>query len=555
MKVRNVSIRTVIKKYLMSARKQQVLFPHRHFDPSAAEEAVSWNFNRLPARLPRSGGLSHDVLAMTLNIRGSFRYYLSRILLLLIPVFIFSCQPAENKKTPDKEKKDSVEFIPAVKDLPDIKKEGELKAITLYSSTSYFIYRGQPMGFDYELLERLADHLHLTLNLVIAHDVDELINMLLRGDGDIIAYGLTITELRKKTVSFSEYTSKTHQVLVQKKPDNWRKMKLHEIERSLLNDALDLAGDTVWVRKNSSYFERLHNLMEEIGDTIYINTVPGDMDTESIIEQVAEGKIKYTIADYNLASILSSYYQDIDISVPVSLSQRLAWAVRKTSPELLNAVNDWIKKIKRTDDYYVIYNRYFKDRRKFKALNKSEYFSLKTGNISPYDKIIKKYSKGLGWDWRLVSSVVYQESRFDINSKSWTGACGLMQLMPATAKAMGIKNPKDPVQNIRGGTKYLKQMYDQWPEIKDTLQRIKFTLASYNCGYNHVVDACNLTLKYGGDGNKWDGNVENYILRLSLPKYYNDEVVKFGYVRGIEPYNYVKEIFDRYELYKDVIPE
>ncbi len=481
---------------------------------------------------------------------------MKRILFFIIPLIILSCQSTIKKSPSDNDPKhDTLKVIPVEKDLTQIKKDGVLKAITLYSSTSYYIYRGKPMGFDYELLTRLAKHLNLKLEIVIAHDVDELINMLLRGDGDIIAYALTITESRRKLVNFTKFHSKTHQVLVQKKPYNWRKMKLHEIERSLKSDALDLIGDTVWVRKNSSYYDRLLNLMDEIGDTIFIKTLPGKMDTEEIIENVSKGKIRYTIADYNIASILSNYYQNIDISVPVSLSQRLAWTIRKTSPELLSEVNNWIDKMKKTDDYYVIYNKYFKNARSFKSINKSQYFSKKTGHISPYDKIIKKYSKQFGWDWRLVSSVVFQESRFSINSKSWTGACGLMQLMPSTAKAMGIKDAKDPDQNIQGGTKYLELLYNRWPNIPDTLQRIKFALASYNCGYNHVVDARKLTLKYSDNGDVWDDNVENFIKKLSKPKYYNDKVVKYGYVRGEEPYKYVREIFERYKLYKDVIPE
>ncbi len=477
------------------------------------------------------------------------------ILLFIIPLLIISCQTSENKTPQSAIKSDTIKTITIERDLAQIKKDGVLKAITLYSSTSYFIYRGQPMGFDYELLTRFAKHLGLKLEIVIARDIDELINMLLRGDGDMIAYALTITENRRKLVDFSKYHAKTHQVLVQKKPSNWRKMKLHVIERSLKSDALDLIGDTVWVRKNSSYYDRLLNLMDEIGDTIYIKTLPGTLDTEDIIEMVSKGEIKYTIADYNIASILSNYYQNIDISVPVSLSQRLAWTIRKSSPQLLSAVDSWITGIKKTNDYYVIYNKYFKNGRSFKSINRSKYFSKKTGYISPYDEIIKRYSKQLGWDWRLISSIVYQESRFSFDSRSWTGACGLMQLMPNTAKAMGIKNAKDPNQNIRGGTKYLDLLYNRWTDIPDSIQRIKFTLASYNCGYNHVVDARKLTVKYNLNGDIWDDNVEIYLRNLSKPKYYNDKLVKFGYVRGIEPYKYVREIFERYKLYQDVIPE
>ncbi len=476
--------------------------------------------------------------------------------IIFILVILSGCRPTANKENTETRKaEEAIALSPIEKDLPKMKEEGVLKAITVYSATSYFLYRGQPMGFEYELLERLAKNLRLDLKIVVARDMDDVLNMLNRGEGDIVAYGLAITDQRKKKVNFTEYHTISHQVLVQKKPDNWRKMKLHEIQRSLIDDAIELIGDTVWVRKNSSYYERLINLNQEIGDTIYIETLPGNLDTEEIIKMVSEGEIKYTVADYNMAKVSSNYFQNLDIHVPISLSQRLAWAVRKTSPELLEAVNAWIHGIKKTNDYYVIYDKYFENKRAFKTRNKSEFFSKKTGKISQYDDLVKKYAATIGWDWRLLSSLIFQESKFDPKTKSWAGAHGLMQLMPGTAKEMGIKNTANPEENLRGGTKYLKLMTGYWTEIPDSVQRIKFVMASYNCGYNHVVDAQSLANKNGRDGNVWDNNTDAFILKLSYRKFFNDEVVKYGYVRGTEPYNYVREIFRRYELYKDIIPE
>ncbi len=476
--------------------------------------------------------------------------------ILIVFFFILSCQPSSRNKTKTEADTSKIPVVsaPIEKDLSQIKEEGILNAITVYSATSYFLYRGQPMGFEYELLERLADHLGLELKITVASNVDELISMLNQGEGDLVAYGLAITEPRKERVSFTEYHTITHQVLVQKKPDNWRKMKLHEIQKAMIDDAIELIGDTVWVRKNSSYYERMLNLIQEIGDTIYIDTVPGNLDTEEIIKMVSEGKIKQTVADYNIAAINSTYYQNIDIQVPISLSQRLAWVVRKNSPELLKTINEWMLNIKKHNDYYVIYNKYFESKNSFRSRSNSEFFSKKTGKISQYDDLIKKYAATLGWDWRLLSSLVFQESRYDPKAKSWAGAHGLMQLMPATAKQMGVKNLTNLEENIKGGTKYLKILYNRWEEIPDPIQRTKFTMASYNCGYNHVVDARKLAEKYGKDKNVWDNNVDEFILKLSKSKFFNDEVVNFGYVRGTEPYNYVKEIYIRYKLYKDVIP-
>lgn len=479
---------------------------------------------------------------------------IKNFLFILFIISITSCSVNQENETTEKHSDSTKILTPVEKNYTRIKEEGILNAITIYSSTSYFLFRGQPMGFEYELLTRLAEHLGLKLKITVAKDINELFDMLNRGDGDIIAFGLTITQPRKKLVSFTDHHIITHQALVQRKPTNWRNMKLHQIQKELISDAIDLIGDTVHVRRNSSYYDRIEDLSKEIGDTIYIDTVPGHLDTDEIIKMVANGKIKYTVADYTVASINSTYYHNIDVETPISLSQRLAWAVRKNSPQLLEEVNKWIEMMKKTNDYYVIYDKYFKSKKLYKSRLKSEYFSKTTGKISKYDNILKENAKIVDWDWRLLSSLVYQESKFNSATKSWAGAKGLMQLMPATAREVGVKDPTNPEQNIRGGTKYLAGLSKRWNAVPDSIQRIKFTMASYNCGYNHVLDAKRLAKKYGKDENVWDNNVDEFILKLANKKYYNDELVKFGYARGSEPYNYVKEIFVRYELYKEVIP-
>ncbi len=130
-----------------------------------------------------------------------------------------------------------------------------------------------------------------------------------------------------------------------------------------------------------------------------------------------------------------------------------------------------------------------------------------------------------------------------------------MQLLPSTAKELGVKDITNPEDNIRAGTRYLKNMWNRWENIPDSIQRVKFTLASYNCGYSHVVDAQKLAKKYKAESDTWDEEVEQYVLNLSYPEYYNDKVVKYGYVRGIEPVTYVKQIFERYEHYRELIKE
>jgi membrane-bound lytic murein transglycosylase F len=221
----------------------------------------------------------------------------------------------------------------------------------------------------------------------------------------------------------------------------------------------------------------------------------------------------------------------------------------------LDTINAGLGTLKKKSDYNIIYKKYFENRRQFKKRITSEYFTSSSGKISKYDEIVKKYSENLGWDWVLVKSLIYQESMFEHSNKSWAGAKGLMQLMPATAKELGVTDVHDPDQNIKAGTKYLKRMYGYWDNIPDTIQRIKFAMASYNCGYGHVKDAQRLAKKFNKDTLNWDNGVDFFVLNLSKSEYYNDPVVEYGYARGSEPFNYVIEIFDRYDNYKDFVKE
>ena len=440
-------------------------------------------------------------------------------------------------------------------DLEQIKASGTLRALTVYSGTSYFLYKGRPMGYEFELLERFAEYLDVDLEMIVVNNINELFEKLNNGEGDIIAHGLTITTDRKEEVSFSNHLYLTKQVLVQKKPDNWRGMSWTKLKKALVHDPIDLLEDTISIRSMTSYKERIYNLSDELGGTIHINLLSGELATDEIIEKVVNGDIKYTIADNNIASIMATYYPILDVNVPVSFSQRIAWATRHDSQNLLNATNNWLKQIKRKIDFNVIYNKYFKNKKYFRRRIKSNFYSLNNQQISPYDGLIKKHSKVLNWDWRLVASQVYQESKFDPRVSSWAKASGLMQLMPNTAKELGVTNRSDPEQSIKGGTKYLKRIWKNFEHIPDSIQRTKFAMASYNCGMGHVFDAQRLAEIEGLKKDVWDDHVETMVLKLSKPEYYNHPIVKYGYVRGLEPYNYVKQIFERYQHYVQFINE
>ena len=475
----------------------------------------------------------------------------SKIIFIFLVLLSFNCQSPEVKSA------NGEESYPDIKvDLEDILERDTLRAITIYSSTSYFLYKGQPMGYEYELAGRLADHLDVELEMVVADDIDEIIPMLQKGEGDVITYNLTVTGSRREVVNFTLPLNFTHQVLVQRKPDNWRQMKLHEIEKELIRNPIKLIGKQISVRENSSYRERLENLQQEIGGKIPIQFVPGDISTDEIIKKVSNKEIDYTISDYNIASISSAYYDNLDIKTTVGVMQRLAWATRKSSPKLLKTINEWIKIQRDETDFYVIYNKYFKNKRAFKKRIKSDFFSLESNKISEYDDLIKENAKTIYWDWRFLASQIYQESKFDPNERSWAGAVGLLQLMPRTAKSYGYTNLTNPSVSLKAGTAHINYLNEYWKEqIPDSTERVKFILASYNAGQNHVQDARRLAKKYDLDPDVWYDNVEEAIIMKSKKKYFTDPVVRFGYCRGEEPANYVKEIFQRYQYYSEFIED
>lgn len=424
-----------------------------------------------------------------------------------------------------------------------------LTALIVYSSTSYFLYKGQTMGFEYELLERFAKEMDMELEIVVSNNIDDLISDLLAGKADLIAHGLAITEERQKEVQFTDYLYLSRQVLVQKKPENWRRLTADNLNKKLAKDPIELIGDTITVRNGSAYKARLENLNQEIGGGIHLNVLDGSYSTDRIIEMVDQDSIDYTVADDYLAHINASYMPDLDVETPLSTKQRIAWAVKPGDTDLLKKLNTWVKKARKTTDYFVIYNKYFKNTKYFERRIKSPFYSLKDSQISKYDPIIKKEAQSIGWDWKLIASIIYQESQFDPNVQSWVGAVGLMQLMPTTAKSLGVSDSKNPEENIKGGIKYLGQLYERLGHIPDSVERIKFTLASYNCGFSHVQDAQTLAESEGKNKIVWDGNVAEMLLKLSDPLYYHRPNIKHGYVRGRQPYNYVKDIFQRYDHY------
>jgi membrane-bound lytic murein transglycosylase F len=482
---------------------------------------------------------------------------LTAALLVVFPLLFAACQPPE-----------------AVRDLADIIDGDTLVVATRFNSTSYFLYRGEPMGYEYELLRRFAEEHNVHLRMVVARDFDEMLELLRTGDADILAARLFPDGRMAGRVAFTEPLFETRRVLVQRSapPEEGAQTDTQEraltdpewgfdvpeevtVRARLVQRSTELAGETVHVAEESGAHRQLIELSDSIEGTIEIVEVDADVMTETLIRQVAAGAVEFTVSRENVALLKQEAYTNIEVRPVVGPPVGLVWGVRRGAPELLRVLDEWIAGERDGEAFNAIYRKYYVDRRGYRERELSEYLTAQTGRLSQWDDLILREATAIGWDWRLLASLMYQESLFNPRARSWAGAMGLLQLMPATAREVGVRDPWDPEDNVAGGARYLQWLEGRWDdEIPDPDQRLRFVLASYNVGRGHVMDAQRLAEKHGDDPLVWD-QVAHWLLMKSKREYFTDPVVRFGYARGLEPVTYVRKILDRFQHYQQFVTE
>jgi len=458
------------------------------------------------------------------------RYFIAAICFFLMSGMVCSCiKKNENR--------------PVYLDLPAIKEARQLTILTLYSSISYFIYKGEERGYEYELIKSFAESQNFKLNIKIAENESRLLEMLRAGEGNVVVYNIPITNKYKEDFIYCGQEVTNKQVLIQRA----------NAKDTILKDVTQLIGKDVWVIDKTKYHNRLMNLNDELGGGINIKSIEKDtVLVEDLIAMVAAGEIPYTLSDEDIAKLNKSYYSNINAKLVVSHPQRSSWVVNKASPQLAKALNDWFMNNKNTSKNRAIMKRYFE---MSKMPGEAPAPVLGNGKISHYDDIFKKYAQQIDWDWKLLASIAFQESKFKLNVTSWAGAVGLMGLMPSNAQAFGItiEEMELPEPSVKAGVALIKKLQRSFSKIEDKNQQIKFILAAYNAGSAHIYDAQKLAKKYGKNPYLWDENVVECLKWKRLPEFYNDSVCKNGYFRGTETLNYVRHVIDRWEYYKEVM--
>ena len=415
--------------------------------------------------------------------------------------------------------------------LERIKESGQLIMLTRNNGHCFYTYRNQPMGFEYDLAKAFSKYLGVDLHVVTTH-WEELLPSIEGGEGDFVAASLTIMPSRAERVDFSDPYLAIQQKVV-----------LYQRNRGI-KTLEDLGGKTVHVRKGTSYEERLKELQAE-GIKIKIKTYD-DTPTEELIEMVAEKEIEVTIADSNIALLNRRYHPEVKIGFAIEEPQSLGWVVKKGEKELLEKMNAFFKKIKANGTFDRLYDKYYGNVEVFDYLDLKKYHRRIDTRLDTYKPLFKKAAKKYGFDWRLIAAVAYQESHFDPRAVSTMGAEGLMQITEATAEEVGVRDRMDPDQSVMGGTKYLRKLYSRFKKAKDP-DRLLLSLASYNVGRGHVLDAQKIARRKKMDPNSWTA-LEQTLPLLQNEKYFTK--AKHGYCRCKQPVRFVERVMSYYDILK-----
>lgn len=416
--------------------------------------------------------------------------------------------------------------------LEQVQQSGELVVATRNSPSTYYIGPDGPTGFEYDLARAFADHLGVSLKIVVPDTFNEILPKVTRGEVNLAAAGLTITKARKEIVRFGpSYYSITPQLVYR---SNMPKP-----------ESLDDLHGILEVVSGSSHEEQLKELKEtKYPDLTWrANT---QLESEELLYLVWEQLIDYTIADSNEIAINRRFYPELRVAFDISDPEQLGWAFpRGEDASLYDEAKAFFFQIREDGRLKQLVERYFGHVRDFDYVGTRRYLRHIQQRLPEYMDIFKAAGEKYGFDWRLLAAIGYQESHWEPNARSPTGVRGIMMLTLNTVKYLGLDDRLDPVQSINGGAHYLKIMDEKIPDRIPEPDRTWLALAAYNIGFGHLEDARRLTEMNGGNPDHWVDVKQNLPL-LSQKKWYKR--TRFGYARGREPVRYVENIRSYYDI-------
>ncbi len=417
--------------------------------------------------------------------------------------------------------------------LEQVIESGELVVATRTSPTTYYVNAGVPAGPEHDLAQMFADHLGVALRIVEPGHFSEILPLVTRREAHLAAAGLSVTRERERIVRFGPSYQEITQQLVYRNG--------HPAPRS----PEDLVGAApVEVVAGSSHAEQMRRLaLAQPGIEWRENTTDAIGD---LLARVWQRELPYTIADSNEISLNQRYFPELRTAFDFNEPERLAWAFAKGKDDsLLQASREFFALIEADGRLEQVLERYYGHAREFDYVGVRRLLRHVEQRLPAYLATFQEAADRNGIDWRLLAAVGYQESHWDPRAISPTGVRGIMMLTRTTAADLGIQNRIDPVNSIRGGARYLRQIERRLPdEIRDP-DRTWFALAAYNIGPGHLHDAREITRRRGGDPNRWMDVMDSLPL-LMQPEWHAQ--TRFGYARGREAVTYVQNIRGYYDI-------
>ena len=425
----------------------------------------------------------------------------------------------------------TVDKDPGYNDLQDIVNRGTLR-ILYQRDQQDGAYRVSPR--ERVMLEQFARERAVSLEWIPVNARWNLIPNLVDGKGDIIVgQGPALAAGMVDQASFtSPWLAQHPQVVVRSNTTRIQSPK-------------DLAYRQVAIKKSSPAWPVMEKLAEQF-PTMELVTIPEDDKIDAIMARVASGQYDVTVADSDFLRFYLPEHPELSVAYDLGSSIVKAWAVQSRSGELLKTLEQFLFK-HQMEWSMAEYASHTVSPAANNTGSSNDNIADQSGQLSPYDDLVRKYSDKYGFDWRLIVAQMYQESQFNPGAVSDAGAEGLMQVLPETASSVGIKDLDDPEANIRAGIRYLNLLRNQFESGLLLEDRIWFTLASYNAGPGRVIRARQLAAKMGLDPNLWFGNVETAMLALAAPVEKDGEMVRN--CRCGQTVVYVKEIRKLYHNY------
>ncbi|MFT7624316.1 MAG: membrane-bound lytic murein transglycosylase F [Myxococcota bacterium] len=414
-------------------------------------------------------------------------------------------------------------------DVAEIRQRGLLRVAMLNQPSSFFFYRGVPAGYQFALAHRLAKKLGVRLEVVVARQTSELIQLVVDGHADMTAGTITETPERSASVAFSQPLTLINEVLVQPAGE------------PPITDVAQLSGRTIVVHRGTAYWRTLRQLQSRVTG-LTLQPAADVQDTATLVRLVGTGGIPLTVADYDMATVEASFRKDIRATLALGKGRRRGFAVRPTSPGLLEQVDALVAAER---------DRTSRGAAGLPSKGPGAHPVAPTpeGALSPYDELAKRQAAAHGVYWRSLVALMEEESGFDRRARNGIGGRGLLQILPHQAPAGA--NLEDPETGVAAGAKVVASLQKHFEHIADEDERRRLVIAAFHAGSGAVHDALDLARRKNWPLT-WTGGVARTLPLLSRSEH--AAAARFGYCRGADTVAYVERFEARLVRYRSIRP-